>query len=98
MAIPPMAGDRYGITIHRLSSCVSKELTGMDGYGYGHSMGYSSRWKTPSFLHLQLPFRLLPGHDFSSVLLHMNIEKSFSSVNCTDRQCHIRSKRGHQMM
>ncbi len=72
----------------------------MDGYGYGRSTGYSSRRKTPGPPHLQPPFRLLPIHDFSSALLHMNIEESFimSSVNCTDRQCYIRSKEGHRMM
>ena len=72
----------------------------MDGYGYGHSTGYGSRRKTPGPPHLQLPFRLLPRHDFSSTLLHMNIEESFimSSVNHTDRQCYIRSKGGHWTM
>jgi len=98
MAVPPTAGDRYRIAIHHLSSHVSEEPMGMNRYGYGCSTGYGSRQKTPSSPHSQLPFRLLPGHDFSSALPHMNIEKSFSSVNCIDRQCYIRSKRGHQMM
>ncbi len=72
----------------------------MDGYRYGRSMGYGSRWKTPGPPHLQPPFRLLPRHDFSSALPHMNIEESFimSSVNRIDRQCYIRSKGGHRTM
>src|SRR5260370_7401890 len=73
---------------------------GMDGYGYGRSMGYGSRRKTPGPPHLQPPFRLLPRHDFSSALPHMNIEESFivSSVNRTDRQGYIRSKGGNRPM
>ncbi len=72
----------------------------MDRYGYSRSMGYGSKRKTPGPPHLQPPFRLLPIHDFSSALPHMNIEESFimSSVNRTDRQCYIRSKEGHQMI